>query len=51
MKSMKKLSVLFLLACMITCFATGCTASFDASGYVKPVWIPTPTGNLTNMQR
>lgn len=35
MKSMKKLSVLYLLACMITCFATGCTASFDASGYVK----------------
>lgn len=35
MKSMKKLSVLFLLSCMITCFTTGCTASFDASGYVK----------------
>ena len=32
---MKKLPVLFLLSCIIMCFATGCTASFDASGYVK----------------
>lgn len=35
MKSIKKLSVLFLSTFMIACFTTGCSLGFDASGYVK----------------
>lgn len=35
MKNTKKLSIMFLLTCMIACFTTGCGPDFDASGYVK----------------
>lgn len=34
MKSIKKHSILLLLTAMIMCFATGCGADFDASGYI-----------------
>lgn len=35
MKVTKKLSVLILFFCMIACFTTGCSLTFDASGYVQ----------------